>query len=143
MKKIVIIALSVLGVVGFGLYRHYVPLAESCECLGFGEKENAAPSFLYKIISTEDWNMSNDQDSIKVSPMDESFIHLATDKQVDKIIEKFWAQESEVVVLKLDVTQLPGELKYEQNPGGSNKYYHLYSGSIPRSSIVAVEIRKV
>jgi uncharacterized protein (DUF952 family) len=143
MKKIIIIVLSVLGVIGFGWYLRYVPLTDSCECLNSCVQETGVPLHLYKIISLEDWNMSNDQDTIKLSPMDDAFIHLATDEQIDKIIEKFWAQESEVAVLKLESAQLPGDLKYEQNPGGINKYYHLYNGLIPRNAIVAVEIRKV
>lgn len=142
MKKLVIVTTVVAGVIGFCAYRHYLPLC-GCVCSGCCVQEVAVPSYLYKIISVEDWNMSNDQDSIKVSSMDETFIHLATDKQVDKIIEKFWAQESEVAVLKLESAQLPGELKYEQNPGGSNKYYHLYNGSIPRTLVRGVEVRKI
>lgn len=101
------------------------------------------PVYLYKIVSVEDWITSKDQERVKLSSMDSNFIHLATEAQVDKIIAKFWAEASEVVVLKLETTKLPGELRFEQNPGGKNKYYHLYNGFIPSVAVIASEIRRV
>ena len=142
MKKLVIVTTVVAGVIGFCAYRHYEPFC-GCVCSSGCVQEAVTPTYLYKIISVEDWELSKDQASVKLSLMDNAFIHLATDEQIDKILEKFWAQISEVVVLKLETAQLPGDLKYEQNPGGANKYYHLYNGLIPRSAVRAIEIRKV
>ena len=142
MKRLVIVATVVAGVIGFCAYRHYVPLC-GCVCSSCCVQEVITPSYLYKIISVEDWNSSKNETSVKLSLMDDVFIHLATEEQIDKIIEKFWAQVPEVVVLKLETAQLPGKLMFEKNPGGANKYYHLYNGLIPRSAVRAIEIRKV
>jgi len=138
MKKLVLIAVIVAGIVGVYVYHAYVSQASYPVT-----QETVTPLYLYKILSVEDWAKSKDQKMVKLSLMDDAFIHLSTDEQIDKIVKKFWAQESKVVILKLDVSQLPGDLKFEQNVGGENKYYHLYNGSIPRSAVVTVEIRKV
>lgn len=140
MKRFLLMALVLVGSIGFGLYRYYSSLSNDFQSI---EQEKNIPMYLYKILSIEDWESSKTQDRITLSSMDEDFIHLATDEQLDKIIAKFWAQTSEVVVLKLNVADIPGEIKFEQNPGGANKYYHLYHGFIPQSAVVDVEIRKV
>jgi uncharacterized protein (DUF952 family) len=60
---------------------------------------------------------------------------------LDKIIEKYWAGVSEYVVLKIETAKLSGKLVLEANPAGTNKYYHLYNGSIPSNAIVESKIK--
>jgi len=93
------------------------------------------PPYLYKVLSVEDWKESENRSSVKLSPADKKFIHLSTAEQLDKIIAKFWSGNKEFIVLKLNTSRLPGELRYEANPGGTNKYYHLYQGSIPLDAV--------
>lgn len=99
------------------------------------------PQHLFKIISMEHWEGSKNKDSVKLSKEDEKFIHLAKDEQLDKIIDKYWANSEQFAVLKLDTSKLKGKLVFETNPGGKNKYYHLYDGAIPTMSVI--EVRKV
>jgi len=99
------------------------------------EKE-MTPKYLYKVLSKEDWKKSQGTESVKLSEADYHFIHLSKEDQLDRIIEKYWANIPEFVVLKIDTAKLPGKLIFEANPGGENKYYHLYSGSIPLSAVV-------
>lgn len=93
------------------------------------------PTYLYKVLLPESWKESQSLKEIELSADDEEFIHLATEDQLDRIIEKYWADEP-YVVLKLEVAKLPGKLALEANPGGTNKYYHLYNGSIPLEAVV-------
>lgn len=97
---------------------------------------NKTPAYLYKIISVENWEQSKDQDRLKLSQMDNNFIHFSTEKQLDRIINKFWKNEPRFFVLKINIKQLPGKLIFESNPGGTSKYYHLYDGFIPTDSVV-------
>lgn len=97
------------------------------------------PEYLYKILSVEDWNQSQNKDSVTLSA-DTDFIHLATEEQLSRIIKKYWDNVPEFVVLKIDTTELSGELEQESNSGGTNKYYHLYNGSIPLRSVIQSEI---
>ncbi len=93
---------------------------------------------LYKVISIENWNLSKLQNRLVLPPMDKSFIHLSTKKQLSGIIDKFWKNEPEFIMLTINAKQLPGKLVLEANPGGSNKYYHLYNGLIPINSVISI-----
>lgn len=98
------------------------------------------PTYLYKVLSMDDWG--NTCKTIHLSSMDSDFIHFSTEEQLDKIIEKYWADVSEYVVLKVETAKLPGNLVLEANPGGTNKYYHLYNGAIPLTSIIELKVYK-
>ncbi len=99
------------------------------------------PPYLYKVLSMDDWAKSCK--TVHLSSADADFIHFSTDDQLDKIIEKYWAGVPEYIVLKIDTRKLQGKLVLEANPGGTNKYYHLYNGSIPLSAVVESKVRKI
>jgi uncharacterized protein (DUF952 family) len=91
--------------------------------------------YLYKIVSPEEWGSSQGERHLVISAFDKAFIHLATEDQLSRIVEKFWNGKS-YLVLKLDPQKLIGRLVHEANPGGTSKYYHLYDGSIPMDAVV-------
>ena len=99
------------------------------------KEEMTTPEFLYKIVSVEQWQASQFCPVIVLSSMDNDFIHLSSESQLAHVAQKFW-QHIDYVVLKLASNKLNGQLVYETNPGGSNKYYHLYNGSIPLDAVV-------
>jgi len=101
------------------------------------KSEHSIPESLYKIVSPEDWHLSQLQLQVVNSSMDTNFIHLAKDDQLASISKKFW-NEKEFIVLKLDSVKLKGNLIYEINPGGTTKYYHLYGGTIPLDAVVEI-----
>jgi len=103
--------------------------------------EQSIPKSLYKIVSAEYWNTSQGKEKLRLSKMDAEFIHLATKKQIDRIAKKFFVDIPVFYILQLDPKKLPGTLKFEVNPGGRTKFYHLYNGSIPMTSII--EAKKI
>ena len=105
---------------------------------GVAMPATASSMQLYKVVSVKNWEQSQSQDRLLLSSMDKEFVHLSTKDQLDRIIEKFWKNESAFFVLTLDANKLQGRLVFEANPGGSNKYYHLYDGFIPMSAIISV-----
>lgn len=94
------------------------------------------PQYLYKILSVEDWKKSQSMDVVKLTDADQDFIHLAREGQLDRIVGKYWDKAPEYVVLKIDTKKLPGKLVFEASPGGENKHYHLYDGSMPLKAVV-------
>lgn len=98
-----------------------------------------SPQYLYKIISPSQWEESQKLSHVQLTVDDASFIHLATEEQVDRIIDKYWGDFPQVVVLALDPQLLCGRLVLEANPGGTHQYYHLYEGLIPCSAVVEVK----
>lgn len=97
--------------------------------------KDPVPQYLYKIVSPEEWQESLMKNEVVRGELDQQFIHMATDAQLKHVAEKFW-KGKKIVVLKIDPKKLPGRLVYEFNPGGSNRYYHLYEENIPLDAIL-------
>jgi peptide deformylase len=104
------------------------------------ESKIAPPTYLYKILSYRNWQATENRKTVTLSAEDHDFIHLSTEEQLDKIIEKYWSDVPQFVVLKLSTNKLEGDLRLEANPGGTTKYYHLYQGFIPFSSITESKV---
>lgn len=102
--------------------------------------EQRIPKYLYKIISMENWQASKGQKFVRLSAEDGSFIHLSQEDQLDRIVEKYWGKISQFAILKIETDILPGRMAFEANPGGKNKYYHLYNGSIPLEAVVEARV---
>jgi uncharacterized protein (DUF952 family) len=100
------------------------------------ESEMDPPTYLYKILSISSWEESKTVDHILIPKEDEKFIHLSKADQLERILSKYWTDKQVSVILKLDTSLLRGDLRYETNKGGLNKYYHLYDGLIPHLAIV-------
>jgi peptide deformylase len=98
------------------------------------------PTFLYKILSFPHWQASLGRKVVITAAEDDAFIHFSTEEQVERIVQKYWADAPQYVVLKIDAEQLKGRLEYEANPGGFSKYYHLYDGFIPIQAIMEAKI---
>lgn len=99
-------------------------------------EQQTSPRYLYKVLTLENWEKSHGLQELFLAKDDETFIHFSTEEQLGRIIEKFFGDQGKVIVLVLETAKLPGRLVLEANPGGKNKYYHLYNGSIPWSAVV-------
>lgn len=106
------------------------------------ESNATHPDHLYKVVSIENWEQSRQASYLCLSPFDDQFVHFAKEQQLQKVIDKFWAQSPEYMVLKIDPSKLIGKLVFEANPGGTQKYYHLYNGKIPLNAIIEATPRK-
>jgi uncharacterized protein (DUF952 family) len=104
--------------------------------------QNSTPEYLYKIVSQEQWQKSLLRNEVVGSSIDDEFIHLAKEDQVDHVVKKFWSN-MDYIVLKFASKKLVGRLIYEKNPGGSTEYYHLYEGNIPLDAVVDVTVVRV
>lgn len=102
--------------------------------------QEEAPAYLYKILSQRNWKATQNRNVVALSGDDDAFIHFSKEDQLERILQKYWAEEDEVVILKIATALLQGRLVYETNPGGSAKYYHLYDGFIPYEAIQEAKI---
>ena len=107
-----------------------------CTPIYGAENMENTPQFLYKILSIENWQQSKRLPTLELGPDDQAFIHLATEDQLERILEKYWKKEKTFVILRIDTKKLKGKLVFEANPGGANRYYHLYDGAIPLEAVV-------
>lgn len=99
------------------------------------------PRYLYKVLALDAWEESQKGEFLILSTDDEAFVHLSTSEQLDRIIGKYWADNPDYVILEIETQKLEGDLILEANPGGTNKYYHLYNAQIPIESVNKVMIR--
>lgn len=96
------------------------------------------PAYLYKIVAPDKWQESSNLENLKLDPVDNEFIHFSTEEQLERILTKYWANRP-YILLEVDTAQLPGQMKFETNPGGVAKYYHLYNGAIPLKAVKIVK----
>jgi peptide deformylase len=104
------------------------------------ERIDPPPQYLYKILSLKNWQATQNRKAVQLSADDDTFVHFSTENQLDRIIQKYWPDAPQLVILKINTEQLKGDLVFEANPGGTTKYYHLYDGFIPFNAIVEAKI---
>ncbi|MFT5319745.1 MAG: hypothetical protein ACI8RA_003027 [Chlamydiales bacterium] len=115
-------------------------------CVGYLEGVPVSESsieqskYLYKVLTKDRWVESQNKERLILGPIDDDFIHFSEEHQLDHVIKKFFSDDQKVVVLKIDVSLLKGRLVRESNPGGSNKYFHLYEGFIPFDAVISSEV---
>lgn len=97
------------------------------------------PPKLYKILSQENWEKSQGKEKLVLSSDDDAFVHFSTGDQLQRILDKYWANRTDYVVLEVDPEALKGRLVFETNPGGVQKYWHLYEGFIPLTAVKVKE----
>ena len=96
--------------------------------------------YLYKVLSYRFWNASQNKKTISLPAEDSEFIHFSTEEQLEKTLNKYWKEEPQLVILKVDVEKLVGNLVYETSANGSTKYFHLYDGYIPIGSLLESKV---
>jgi uncharacterized protein (DUF952 family) len=104
---------------------------------------------IYKILADSSAQKLDQLDAIELQPTDltSKFVHCTFNHQTQDKIQKFYPGQV-VYVAELDMYKLIKEgfiLVVESNPGGQNKYPHLYhlSGKaemIPKKAIKSIKI---
>jgi uncharacterized protein (DUF952 family) len=95
--------------------------------------------FIYKILTPHEWEQFQGETVFLGSLMDlkDGFIHCSQEDQYPAIKEKFFKDQSLVILLQLDTQKLPeGTLKIESNRPGGTEYPHVY-GSIPLDAVTS------
>ncbi|WP_116083031.1 DUF952 domain-containing protein [Tropicimonas sp. IMCC34011] len=82
---------------------------------------------VFKILRRPEWNALSQTGHTRGAPVDlaDGYIHLSTSGQVAETAAKHFAEESDLVLLALDDTQLGPALKWEPSRGGA-LFPHLY-----------------
>lgn len=85
---------------------------------------------IYKILTGQEWDKFQEEKTFYGSPLDITcgFIHCAKKSQYPTIKDKFFKDQSPLILLQIDVKKLSeGSLKIEANRPGGDEYPHLYS----------------
>jgi uncharacterized protein (DUF952 family) len=98
---------------------------------------------IFHIALREDWHAAEQAGEYRVSTVgrsldEEGFIHASHRHQVDGVLERFYAEVSEpLVLLAIDAGRLDCEVREEAPPGSDERFPHVY-GPIPTDAVVAV-----
>lgn len=98
----------------------------------------------YKIIPVSHFDKDNLENCVKPLELDirSGFIHFSYKHQVDGVLQKFFNNFEQIIILEIDpeILQENGsELKVEANKPGGEKYPHLYgSRKIPMAVVKKV-----
>jgi len=91
---------------------------------------------IYKIFRRAEWVLFRDAGVTSGAPIDlsDGYIHFSTAAQVAETAAKYFATESDLVLLALDSTRLGPALKWEPSRGGA-LFPHLYR-SLTRDDVL-------
>ena len=91
--------------------------------------------FVYKICTKSEWQEVKNKGQLKGSKKDleDGYIHFSGEEQVEGTLKKFYSNQKDLILLKIDTLKLD-HLLWEQASDG-NMFPHLYS-SLDISNIV-------
>ena len=83
--------------------------------------------YIYKIIDNDEWKKAKASGLYSGSSKDleDGYIHFSDEKQVEGTLKKYYSNEKNLVLLKVDTLKLD-HLLWEQSSDG-NMFPHLYS----------------
>ena len=91
--------------------------------------------FVYKICTKSEWQEVKNKGQLKGSKKDleDGYIHFSGEEQVEGTLKKFYSNQKDLILLKIDTLKLE-HLLWEQASDG-NMFPHLYS-SLDISNVV-------
>jgi uncharacterized protein (DUF952 family) len=94
---------------------------------------------IYHITLPNEWQKAlGAQEYIAPSLAIEGFIHCSTQEQVAAVVQRYYAAETELLLLLIDENLLVNPLKWELSPSINESFPHVY-GAINLNAIVQVE----
>ena len=99
-------------------------------------------ALIYHITAGADWEQARQDGSYELSTRgvtlaQQGFIHASTARQVTLVANAFYQGETGLVVLVIDTDRVEPEIRYEQPPGSSEAFPHIY-GPLSVAAVVRV-----
>ena len=97
---------------------------------------------IYHVVIREEWEAAAGESFFEAESLSsEGFIHCSYADQLEGVLERYFADAGEVVILHLDANQLTSPLVSEPSTNGE-PFPHIY-GPINKNAIVSVEKRVI
>jgi uncharacterized protein (DUF952 family) len=94
---------------------------------------------IYHVTDKESWDKAMQNDSyINPSLELEGFIHMSTRSQVAGVLERYFKNSKNLLLLHVDEQLLKAEIRYELSPSLQEEFPHVY-GAINLDAVVNVE----
>ncbi|WP_375443334.1 DUF952 domain-containing protein [uncultured Fibrella sp.] len=93
---------------------------------------------IYHIVTKADWERQADEAEYEAPSLrTEGFIHLSTKEQVAGVLERYYQNVADLLLLQIDPNKLMHNLRYEA--ATNNEHFpHLY-GKLNKDAVVMVE----
>ncbi len=92
---------------------------------------------IYHIVSSENWAKFAGQPGYEADSLQtEGFIHLSEQHQIAGVLERYYQNTPDLLLLHIDPAKLTPELRYEEASNG-DRFPHLY-GPIDREAILHI-----
>ena len=97
---------------------------------------------IYHVINKTSWQEALQQGFYEAPSLaTEGFIHLSTKDQVAGVLQRYYQNQTDLLLLQVDESKLTAELKYEIAPSVNELFPHLF-GRLNLDAVTAVtEIR--
>jgi uncharacterized protein (DUF952 family) len=95
---------------------------------------------IYHVTTKENWDKAIIAGFYEAPSLNtEGFIHNSTAAQVQGVLERYYAGQTNLVLLHIEETKLIAELKYELAPSVNEMFPHIF-GVINLDAIVKTEL---
>ena len=92
---------------------------------------------IFHIVVYSDWQAQQNADYYQADSLaTEGFIHCSDQHQTDGVVERYYANVPQLILLEINPALLEAELKYELAPSGE-EFPHVF-GKINRSAIINI-----
>ena len=97
---------------------------------------------IYHVVNKTSWQQALQQGFYETPSLaTEGFIHLSTKDQVAGVLQRYYQNQTDLLLLQVDESKLTAELKYEIAPSVNELFPHLF-GRLNLNAVTAVtEIR--
>ncbi len=94
--------------------------------------------YIYKVLTPDQWADFQARSIFTGSPVDiaDGYIHMSCASQLKETLDKWYADQAEIVLLRIEASAVEADLKYEISRGGA-EFPHLFA-DLPRSAVKQV-----
>ena len=94
---------------------------------------------IYHVVTEANWQKAQQQGFYEAESLaTEGFIHTSKAEQVAGVLERYYKDQSNLLLLHVDETKLTAPLKYELAPSINEEFPHIF-GSLNVDAVVKVE----
>jgi len=82
---------------------------------------------IYHVVTANQWQLALEQGFYSAdSLITEGFIHASKEEQVKGVLDRYYQNIPDLLLLHIDETKLTAELKYELAPSVNESFPHIY-----------------
>jgi len=90
---------------------------------------------IFKIVPRAEWEHSGETYAGSAHDRSDGFLHFSTRAQLRETLRRYYAGQTDLMLVAADVKKLGAALRWEHSPSRGEDFAHLY-GPLPRSAVL-------